>query len=750
MDFAQIHLLDAPFSVDRPYTYAIPPHLAEQVRAGRLVTVPFGRGSRPAPGVVTALCDTCDYPQVKSVLSVSDDLFSLTPPMLALALYLCESTLCTVGEAVHALLPPGAIAQKASAKTERNVCSLLSPEEITSVLGGSVKLRSEAHRTVLSFFLEHAGTVPLKELCLRLSVSTAQVTALVERGYLAFGSDEVTRNPYAALGRIRDTAPIVLSRAQMTAYETLSSLRETGEAKAALLFGITGSGKTKVIMRVIDDVISRGKQVIMLVPEIALTPQTVSIFCRRYGARVAVIHSSLSAGERRDAFKRVKEDQVDLVIGTRSAVFAPLPRLGMVVIDEEHEHTYKSESAPKYHARDVAAFRCGQTGALMLLASATPSFESFRKAETGRYTLVPLRERYGSARLPEVEIVDMRQELRKGSTSPFSERLHELMSFSKERQEQTILFINRRGYNASLQCKSCGEALLCPHCSIALTYHTAGGARLKCHCCGYTAPVPKVCPACSSEHLSYVGFGTQKAESELSMTLPGLRVLRMDADTTGTKQSYDRMLDEFRRGEADVLLGTQMVTKGHDFPRVTLVGVLLADLSLYVSDFRAAERTFSLLTQVIGRAGRAEAGGIAVVQTFAPCHEVIRYAKEQDYESFYRSEIELRRTAQFPPFCDIAQLTLVSTDEQALFAAARRLSESIASLAGQGPFADLPLVVFGPFEARIYKIAERFRMQMMVKCRLSAPTRQMFRTLLLSFADDKKVNLSVDFNPLGM
>lgn len=749
MGFAKIRLLDTPFSVDREYTYEVPAALAERVTCGRLVSVPFGRGSRVVGGIVVSLCDSCDLANVKAILSVFDDLFTLSADMLALAHYLAENTLCTLGEAVKAILPPKATVNHLQAKDERTVYPPLTAEQMRAALGGAVSLRSEAHRRILSHFIEFPKEMSQKELCLLLSVSPAQVKALVERRLLAFGSAEVIRNPYAHLADTPCRTPIHLSRAQMQAYEQFTALRESRSAKGALLFGVTGSGKTKVMMRVIDDVLESGRQVIMLVPEIALTPQTVSIFCTRYGRRVAVIHSSLSEGERFDAWRRIKTGDVDLVIGTRSAIFAPLDRLGLIIIDEEHEHTYKSESNPKYHARDVAAFRCGQSESLLILASATPSFESFYKAKEGRYTLVPIRERYGSAQLPSTEVVDMRMELRAGNTSPYSRRLTQLLEDTIEQKEQSILFLNRRGYNASLQCKSCGEVLTCPHCSVSLTYHVAGGARLCCHLCGYRAPLPRTCPTCQGEHLSYVGVGTQKAETELSVLFPQMRVMRMDADTTTGKLAYDRMLEAFRAGEADVLLGTQMVTKGHDFPDVTLVGVLLADLSLYVSDFRAAERTFSLLTQVIGRAGRAQRPGVAVIQSFAPKNDVIRFACVQDYEGFYEDEIQLRKSTLFPPFCDIASLTLTSEDEKALFDCAQVLQRKISELA-QTDFADQPLMLFGPFEARVYKAAERFRMQMMVKCRLNRRTRALFRVLLLSFAAERKVSLSVDFNPLSM
>ena len=563
-------------------------------------------------------------------------------------------------------------------------------------------------------------------------------------------SKEAVRNPYAEYASVRDTDEILLTRAQAGAYEQIERLYLENKPKAALLYGVTGSGKTKVIMRAIDRTVADGKSVIMMVPEIALTPQTVAIFCKRYGERVAVIHSSLSQGERLDAWRRIQRGEVDLVIGTRSAVFAPLSNIGMIVIDEEHEHTYKSESDPKYHARDVAAYRCGKHNALMLLASATPSLESFYKAKEGKYTLVPLRERYGGIKLPDAVIVDMREEIRLGNTSPISDRLLRSLSEVGERGEQAILFLNRRGYNSQISCKNCGDVITCPRCSVSLTYHTGrGGGKLLCHMCGHTEPTPRVCPSCSSDNISFLGYGTQKVEGELSEYIPDMRVMRMDADTTSGKLAYDRMLEDFRNQKADILLGTQMVAKGHDFPKVTLVGAVLADTSLYVSDFRASERTFSLLTQVIGRAGRAKDGGIAVIQTYSPKNEIIRLACLQDYDKFYEGEIALRRELSYPPFCDMVSLTVTSTSEKELFAGAKKLSDLMLSKL-RGEYSELPFTVFGPFEAQVYKINERYRMKMVVKCRLTVKTRQLFRYLLSEFSLDRRVTLAVDLNPLSV
>lgn len=745
--FCEVYLLDLPYHLDRAFDYIAP----EGVSRGDIVRVPFGRLNNLRLGVVMAVKDRIGTEagdiQLKPVHSVVFSQFALTEEMLGLCLFMREHTLCSFGEALRAILPPGAFNESLNVKVRKTLTLTLSREACATLLltGGRAGIRSEGQRALLRY-LSDIGSCDY-ELARQLpGVTSANIAALREKGLIEVTECEEIRNPYAKYAENRDTSEIVLSRAQTAAFETITELYSDTRARAGLLFGITGSGKTKVIMKAIDRTIADGKSVIMLVPEISLTPQTVSIFCSRYGERVAVIHSSLSQGERLDAWRRIRRGDVDLVIGTRSAIFAPLDNIGMIVIDEEHEHTYKSESDPKYHARDIAAYRSGRHSALMLLASATPSLESFYKAKSGSYTLIPLRERYGGVRLPDAIIVDMREELRLGNTSPISKRLHDTLLQRYEDGEQAILFLNRRGYSSQISCKECGEVLTCPRCSVSLTYHTGGSGKLLCHLCGYSAPVPKRCE-CGSDKLSFLGFGTQKLEGELNKYLPEMTVMRMDADTTQGKLAYDRMLEDFRSGKADILLGTQMVAKGHDFPRVTLVGVALADTSLYVSDFRAAERTFSLLTQVIGRAGRASDTGVAVIQTFSPTNETIRLACTQDYESFYEGEIAIRRELQYPPFCDMVQLTVTSDREDMLFSGAKKLRESIIAHL-EGDFKGLPFVVFGPFEAQVYKLNEKYRMRMVVKCRLTRDSRRLFGELLREFSKERDVTLAVDLNPL--
>ncbi len=742
----QIYLFDSPYQIDRAFDY----YSETDIPLGSIVKVPFGKTDRLRHGIVMGKHDSEAGEGIKSVHSVVSDRFLLNEELRGLCLFLREHTLCTLGEAARAVLPPGALSDVPNIKFKRTCTLLLSGDGLAEVLSakGRRGIRSDGQRSVL-LYLSDIGSADHSLVRELPGVTPQNIKALADRGFIKISESEEIRNPYAEYSGAGKRETIMLSRAQNEAYSALERLYLSEKPEAALLYGVTGSGKTKVIMKTIDRVLEDGKTVIMMVPEIALTPQTVGIFCSRYGERVAVVHSSLSQGERLDAWTRISRGEVDLVIGTRSAAFAPLPNLGMIVIDEEHEHTYKSESDPKYHARDVAAYRCGKNGALMLLASATPSLESFYKAECGKYTLVPLRERYGGFKLPDAVIVDMREEIRLGNTSPISERLLESLKDIKERDEAAILFLNRRGYNSHISCKNCGDVITCPRCSVSLTFHTSKtGGKLLCHLCGYTEPTPRVCPSCSSENISFLGYGTQKVEGTLGEFLPDMPVMRMDADTTAQKLAYDRMLEDFRGGSADILLGTQMVAKGHDFPRVTLVGVILADTSLYVSDFRASERTFSLLTQVIGRAGRAKAGGLAVIQTYSPKNEIIRLACEQNYGKFYEGEIAIRRELLYPPFCDMVSLTLTSSSESELFAESRALSDSLIAKLRSEKYVSLPFTVFGPFEAQVYKMNEKYRMKMMVKCRIGKASRELFRELLLEFSVKRNVSLTVDINPL--
>lgn len=631
------------------------------------------------------------------------------------------------------------------------ICS----EEAARIVGGEDKkyrIRAQKSLDTLSVLLE-CGELAESDIRSKTGIDAAALRGLCQKGILR-RSERVIQSSYERAATVI-SKPVVLNEEQNAAFETLRSFADSKEAHGVLLHGVTGSGKTCVMLKLIDDMLARGKGVIVLLPEIALTPQSLGIFCSRYGDRVAVIHSGLGAAERFETYKKIKDGAADVIVGTRSAVFAPVHDLGLIIIDEEQEHTYKSDMNPKYHARDIARYRCGYNKAIMLLASATPSFESYKKALDGKYTLIKLTKRYGAAVLPSTVIADMREETAAGNTSPLGNLLCRQLTETYAKGEQAILFLNRRGYNNFISCRDCGATVKCPRCSVSMTYHTYGGAydrgELRCHWCGARIPVPQTCPSCSGGHLVHMGYGTQRVQQELESLLPEARIVRMDTDTTASRDSYEKMLTGFREHKADILLGTQMVTKGHDFPDVTLVGVLLADASLYIDDYRANERTFAMLTQVIGRAGRSEKNGVAIIQTNNPDNECIRLACAQDYESFYTQEIKLRRMLVFPPYCDIALLTLVSSLEKELLRASALLSQKLSELV-KGDFADVPLVVFGPFEAPVYKVENRYRMRMVIKCVLNRRSRALFDLLLADFSRSgvKGLTLSVDFNPSNL
>ena len=648
---------------------------------------------------------------------------------------------------------------KGQAKTKTKLIYTLADEisaEKESIDEISEKIRGVNRRKLFAYIAENAPVSQAEsadDLDMKpTSVKTA-AEALEELGLIKSCEEEEYRNHYTLenMAAEQTCEKPILSDEQRNAADKIIALCDKGEPAAALLHGVTGSGKTSVIMEAIDHVLENGHGVIMMVPEIALTPQTVGIFIRRYGGNIAVIHSGLSAGERYDAWRRIKDGLAKVVIGTRSAVFAPLSDIGLIVIDEEHEYTYKSDTNPKYKAHDIARKRCADHNAVMLLSSATPSVTSYYKAETGAYTLIELKERYGNMPLPSVDIVDMRSEAAMGNISPVSAVLEQRLHEDKENGNQSILFLNRRGYNNYVSCRSCGKSLKCPNCSVTLTYHAKNrhsfpnvqgeeyeksrrdGGYLTCHICGYRCSVPEKCPECGKNHFLFMGCGTQKAEDDIVSMFPDLRVLRMDHDTTQAKFSHEDILDKFRRGQADVLLGTQMVTKGHDFPRVATVGVLSADNSLALDDYRAGERTFAMLTQVIGRAGRGDVAGKAIIQTYNPDSDVILKAAKQDYLSFYKSEIRLRKALCFPPFCDIAVITLSSLDEGYLGLMTNLMSERIREHI-RDDYRDIPMMLFGPFEAPLYRVQNTYRMRFVIKCKLNKRMREFISDLVCEFS----------------
>jgi len=769
MTYAGIRILDMPAKADREYSYAVPDTLMRTVKRGSLVRVPLRGRREGCEGIVLSLYDNApeglDPSLIKPVSSVLPEYAAFSEAQLGVAAFLCDTTLCSFGEAVSAMIPASVVREVAE-KTEKLVALAVSPEDAAGYLSGELKvvsggrkttLSSPGQRAVIERLLEAGIPMRSSELCGDGAAGGEHIAALEKKGLVTVSKQTVDRGLLATgAGSRRDTGAIELNDEQQAAYDGLAALADSKKPAAVLLEGVTGSGKTCVMLRLIDRVLESGRGAILLLPEIALTPQTLSIFCKRYGDKVAVMHSGLSAGERRDAYIRIRSGGAPLVIGTRSAVFAPLPSLGLIVIDEEQEHTYKSDSTPRYHARDVARYRCAKENALLMLASATPSLESRSKAEDGKYKLIRLTKRYGNSVLPKVTVADMRREPQAGSLNPIGKLLAEKLRATYERGEQSVLFLNRRGYNNYVSCARCGEAFECPACSVSMTYHQSratGAGMMVCHWCGKRLPVPEKCPSCQGGPMIKLGFGTQKIEETLAELVPGARILRMDADTTSAKDSYNLMLGRFKRHEADILLGTQMVTKGHDFPDVTLVGVLLADVSLYYDDYRAAERTFALLTQVIGRAGRRDRPGEAVIQTNNPDHEIIALAGAQDYETMYAREIKLRRALAFPPFCDIALLTLTSKNEKEVVDGIRKLASMIKEKSASDVYKkDCPMLMFGPFEAPVYRVENKYRMRIVVKCKLNAKARSFFAGLLSDFRADmpSDMTLSVDFNPTNL
>ncbi|MFR6179722.1 MAG: primosomal protein N' [Flavonifractor plautii] len=619
------------------------------------------------------------------------------------------------------------------------------PEEAMALV--TPRRRSAPLRYAVTELLCAIGSASAKELCYFTGAANATLRSLEKSGILRLERQEVFRRVTVEAGE--RAAPPVLNAEQQAAFEGLDALAAAGRPAAALLYGVTGSGKTQVYLRLIYEALARGRTAMVLVPEIALTPQLLRIFASHFGDDIAVLHSSLRAGERYDEWKRVRSGQARVVIGTRSAVFAPLRNLGLLILDEEQESTYKSENVPKYHARDVAKYRCAQNDALLVLGSATPSVESMYHARRGDYRLFTLRRRYNEQAMPEVLIADMKQELRAGNGTSLSGPLRAGLAAAMEAGEQSILFLNRRGASRMVTCGECGEVPTCPRCSVHLTYHSANG-RLMCHYCGHSEPLPDACPSCGGA-LNFLGYGTQKVEEELHAAFPGREILRMDTDTVSATQSHEKLLSRFEKERIPVLVGTQMVAKGLDFENVTLVGVISADLSLYVDDYRAGERTFSLLTQVVGRAGRGAKQGRAVIQTFTPENDVIRCAARQDYDSFYEQEIELRRMRLCPPFRELFVLTASGPLESAVLRTCMRLRRSLEGWLAQPPFRDWELTVLGPAPASVAKINDRYRYRLTLAAQNTKEIRAMVAHLVRCAQTDKEnkgVSVSADVNPL--
>lgn len=809
---AMVAVENVAYHFDIFYGYTFADDLKEQMLPGMRVLVPFGKGKNVRrQGVIFSVSPCEDTSSYKQIISALDEKPVITAEMLEIAEFLKERTFCTYFEGVKIQLPSGLSYKTAvsyfAVSNEKGIelsgnekelyylmltfdgfcdrknlydtlgfdadCDamekLVSKKLVIKNYDALSRMGSATHKKVVLNMSEDEivekfpkltpkqksvvkvlcdiGKADLNEICYFTGVTASVVANLCKKGIAEIIDEEYYRIPQTFSVSNDSSAEITLTEKQNKAFTNLIEKYRNGGG-VSLLYGITGSGKTSVFLKLIDEVISDGRQVIVMVPEIALTPQMMSIFKGRYGDKVAIFHSALSAGERRDEYKRVSDKVAQIVVGTRSAVFAPFDNIGLIVMDEEQEHTYKSESTPRYHARDVAKFRVSKHNALLLLASATPSLSSFSNARSGRYSLEILDERFGDAVLPEVTVVDMKQERKSGNKYNISSPLLELLEKNLNEKKQSILLINRRGFNTFAACDECGSVINCPSCSISLTYHTANN-RLMCHYCGYSIPFTKVCPECDKPTVRYAGYGTQRIENELKELLPEARVIRLDADSTSSKHSFEKALSAFSDGKYDIMLGTQMVAKGLNFENVTLVGVINADQQLNNDDYRSGERTFDLLTQVVGRSGRGKYKGTAVIQTLAPDNNVIKLSEKQDYDSFYNLEIMIRRAMIYPPFCDICAVSFVSANEAKALTSSKAFLSELRKLTAE-KYSGEKIIVLGPMPPRVSKINNKFRYRLIIKCKNSKRFRSMISELLIKFAKDKKYNdvtVAVDINP---
>ena len=717
--------------VDRPFQYRIPDSLKEKLAVGMCVQIPFGTGNRKRKGYVIEITGKNEYPEekIKEIDGIITDNLPAEADAIRLAAWMRQTYGSTMIAALKTVLP---VKRAVKAVEKKKLRRSLSAEELTSLLGECMRKHQNAKVRVLQELLTEEE-LPYELVTGKLHVSAATLNSLVNQGAITIESESSYRNP-VSLNVTAQSGP-ELSEEQRYIKEQILSDYDKNIRNTYLIHGITGSGKTLVYLALIEEMIKRGKQCIVLIPEIALTYQTLLRFYKRFGDRVSVMNSSLSQGERFDQCERARKGEIDVMIGPRSALFVPFPNLGMIVIDEEHEGSYISENAPRYHARETAEYLASLKKASLVLGSATPSLEAYYKAKKGEYRLFTMKNRKNGGELANVRIVDLRQELRKGNRSIFSGDLQELIRDRLGKKQQIMLFLNRRGYAGFVSCRSCGYVMKCPHCDVSLSQHIGG--KMVCHYCGYETVQPKRCPNCSSNYILGFKAGTQQIERQLYELFPGIRVLRMDGDTTKQKGSFEKILSAFAEGEADVLLGTQMIVKGHDFPNVTLVGVLAADLSLNDSDYRAGEKTFQLLTQAEGRAGRGTLPGEAIIQTYRPEHYSIQQAAKQDYESFYEEEILYRELLEYPPAGHMLTILVVSKDEKRCKGLAVRLAKEAGAY----------VHVIGPTPAAVSKVKDYYRYMIYLKSLKEEPIRQAKERLeaLLNGFELKTENVIFDY-----
>lgn len=744
--------------LDKIFQYRIPESLREVLEIGMEVVVPFGRGNREIHGYVVGFSESCGYDEekVKEISGIAKKSVAIESKLAALAAWMKEHYGGTMIQALKMVLP---IKKTEQAKEQKLLRRLISEEEGKKKLEEYLHKHQKARARLMAALLDDEE-VDYALVTKKLNITLTVVRALEEQGVLEIKSRRVYRNPVKETDQTRQK--LVYTPEQECAIHTFRQDYEQQDYQTYLLYGITGSGKTEVYMEMIQEVVSKGRQAIVLIPEIALTYQTVMRFYRRFGDRVSIMNSRLSAGERYDQMMRAKNGELDVMIGPRSALFTPFPNLGLIVIDEEHEAAYKSEQVPRYHARETAEQRALLEGASLVLGSATPSLEAFYRCCTGRYRLLELKNRTADSMLPVVHIADMREELANGNRSILSDRLRELMEDRLKKKQQMMLFINRRGYAGFLSCRSCGYVVKCPHCDVSLSSHKNG--RLVCHYCGYEKPAVTVCPSCGSKHIGGFRAGTQQIEDLVKREFPDAKVLRMDLDTTRSKEGHEKILAAFANEEADILVGTQMIVKGHDFPNVTLVGILAADMSLYSDDYRSAERTFELLTQAAGRAGRGSERGEVVIQTYSPEHYSIQTASRQDYREFFEEEMNYRELMGYPPAEHLLAVLISGENEALLEKGAHYLKEyalmvcragmhGIAGTGGQGKntAAQECVQVIGPASPYVGKVKDVYRRVLYLKHE-SYETLIMMKNKMEQYIElnsgFSKMRIQFDFDPM--
>ena len=729
-------------SLNKTFDYEIPTDLSDKVIVGSRVFVPFGNQKNLEEGIVVKIKEMSEY-KVKQIKGLQKE--QIKSEYISLAKWMSYRYFCNIAECLKLMLPPGRttkdITKRVNEKTVNCFEINKSEDEIREALDKNL-IRSEKQKNVLEYLLNN-GKSTMSDIQLFNDASLAVVNSLVKKGFVRKEIEKVSRNPFVHKIGVK-SVDLELTNEQQLAY---NSIKNSGEY---LLYGITGSGKTEIYLQLIEKMLKQGKSSIMLVPEISLTPQTIDRFIARFGEEeIAVLHSKLSTGERFDEWNKIKDGKAKIIIGARSAIFAPAQNLGLIVIDEEHDESYQSEASPRYDSIEVAEYLCNKFNIPLVLGSATPSMREFYKAKMGKINLLTLSQRANNSTLPKVEIVDLRDELANGNKTMISCKLQEEIKKNIETKKQTILYFNRRGFSSFLMCQDCGHTFKCDRCDITLTYHKVEN-KLKCHYCGEEYQIPRECPQCGSKNIKYIGAGTQKLEEQIKEMFPMASTIRMDIDTVSKKNSHEIILDKFRQENINILIGTQMVVKGHHFPNVTLVGAIFADTSLNIGDFRANERTFQTLTQVAGRAGRGNDEGRVIIQTFNPENYAIQYSKTQNYDLFYSTEIGIRKQLKYPPFCDIIAIALTGNNEKNLVTFSKNIHMYLRDRVIKEKFG---VLLYSPVQCPIYKIKDKYRMRILIKCLYDDRMHKLLNDMLEKFEKESKKfgsKVIIQVNPNNM